>query len=208
LAWPKIELALRLNRLSAPAAGTAGRVTSWCVLALVSVTVLLSAACGGETAGETAQSGRVTVPDDVSGLPSGEVERRLSGLLEPGQPVDGGLAAPGVEPTAVPTPAISIEDILDALNSGHGGVGEIVISVSPSMSQGLANPVLRIKTPPANGSAIVLPDGQLLFVPNPGFTGSDSFEYELLDGAVPVFSAVIEVRPPAGSANGTSEAAQ
>jgi hypothetical protein len=173
----------------------------------MSATVMLSAACGGETAGTTAQGGRVTVPDDVSGLPSLEVERRLGGLIEPGQPVDGGLAAPGVEPTIAPTPAISIEDILDALNSGQGGVGEIVISVSPSMSQGLDNPILRIKTPPANGNAVVLSESQLLFIPNPGFTGGDSFEYELLDGAAPVFSAVVEVRPPAASASGTPEAA-
>ena len=137
------------------------------------------------------------MPDTISDLPSGEVERRLSGLLEPGQPIDNGVSAPLPEPTATPEPTISIEDILEALNSGQGGPGEIVISVSPSMSQGLANAVLRIKTPPSNGSAIILSESQVLFVPGPGFTGGDSFEYELLDGETPVFSAIVEMRPPA-----------
>ena len=180
------------------AAGAAGRAVKRGVVTLLSGIAILSAACDSAPVAPTAQNNRVTVPDDVSGLPSDEVQRRLSGLLEPGLPADGGgLAAPGVEPTAEPD-LIPIDDILDALNSGNGGgVGEIVISVSPSISQGLGEPVLRIKSPPAHGDAIVLSSSQILFVPDSGYSGSNSFEYELLDGDTPVFSAVVELRPPA-----------
>ena len=113
---------------------------------------MLSAACGGETSGATAQGGRVTVPDDVSGLPSREVERRLGGLLEPGQPVDGGLAAPAVEPTIAPTPAISIEDILDALNSGQGGVGEVELVQDHDIQRTVA--VKRLRPDRTNVEAV------------------------------------------------------
>ncbi|MFD0916458.1 Ig-like domain-containing protein, partial [Pseudahrensia aquimaris] len=37
-------------------------------------------------------------------------------------------------------------------------------------------------TPPSNGSVIVTMDGQIVYIPNPGYTGPDEFTYTISDG--------------------------
>ena len=134
---------------------------------------------------------RVTVPDEISSLPSDEVERRLEGLLGEGRPDGPSLGAPGTEPTS--TPEDPLDEILAALNSR--GLSELLITVSPSLYEGLSEPRLVIKNPPAKGQAFTLSVSEILFVPDEGATGSDSFEYELLDGDRSVFSSSVELRP-------------
>jgi hypothetical protein len=141
----------------------------------------------------------VTVPDDISRLPSDEVERRLGGLIGPDRTGGGALAAPGTEPTATPTDPLG--QILEALESR--GLSELLITVSPSLLQGLSDPRLVIKSPPTKGTAIALSVSEILFVPEEGATGSDSFEYELLDGETPVFSSVVKLRPASSLISGS-----
>ena len=44
-------------------------------------------------------------------------------------------------------------------------------------------PAVTITTPPTNGTAVVNPDGTVTYTPNPGFTGTDAFNYVIfLDG--------------------------
>ena len=64
----------------------------------------------------------------------------------------------------------------------------------------LAGPPVVV-TPPSNGTATVNPDGTVTYTPNPGFCGTDTFEYEI---AEPLFTFVaglgeIQVAAPEGS---------
>jgi len=137
------------------------------------------------------QVNRVTVPDEISHLPSDEVERRLGGLLGEGGAGGPSLGAPGSVPTA--TPHDPLDQILEALESSR--LSELLITVSQSLYDDLSDPRLIIKAPPSKGQAIAISMNEILFVPNEGATGEDSFEYELLDGDVSVFSATVELRP-------------
>lgn len=42
--------------------------------------------------------------------------------------------------------------------------------------------VSDIPTPPSNGTAIILSNGNIRYTPNPDFTGTDTFEYEISNG--------------------------
>lgn len=135
----------------------------------------------------------VTVPDDISGLDFDEVERRLGRLL--GDEQASGQAAPVVEPTAAPE-GPTLEEILALLNATTpvAGSGEVVISVSPETLAGLTNPLLTIKSPPSHGSATVISERQILYLPDGSSSGEDEFEYELFDGDRSVFSQVMEFK--------------
>lgn len=134
---------------------------------------------------------KITVPDEVSRLPSDEVERRLGGLLADGGAGGPSLSAPDSGPTA--TPEDPLDQILEALESSR--LSELLITVSPTLYHDLSDPELIIKSPPTKGQAIAISTNKILFVPDEGATGADSFEYELLDGEISVFSAVVELRP-------------
>jgi large repetitive protein len=57
-------------------------------------------------------------------------------------------------------------------------------------------------TNPANGSVFVRPDGTFAYIPNPGFTGNDSFTYTASDGNGGTSTATVAVRvnaPPSAS---------
>lgn len=142
----------------------------------------------------------VTVPDDISNLDSEEVERRLGQLLNAG--ISGGQLAPEGRPTEVPVLPTqvpgepTIEEILELLNSATPvpAMSEVVISISPRTLSGLVNPELSIKSPPAHGTATVIGPNQILYVPDGSGDGTDSFEYELMDGGEHVVSQVVEVK--------------
>ncbi len=57
-------------------------------------------------------------------------------------------------------------------------------------------------TPPSNGTLMINPDGTFTYVPNNGFAGTDSFEYEICDdsGACGTAIAVVTIfnEPPVG----------
>lgn len=165
--------------------------------------ILAAVACAPGTgispagAQDPSDSTGITVPDDISGLDSEEVERRLGRLLNDDVPT--GQSAPDVEPTSTidePT----LEEILALLNSAtpvpatDPVTGEIVISVSPGTLAALDRPVLTIKSPPSHGSVTVISPNQILYMPDGSGDGSDSFEYELFDGDRSVVSQVMEIR--------------
>ena len=56
-----------------------------------------------------------------------------------------------------------------------------------------------IPLPPNNGTATVNPDGTVTYTPNPGFCGTDTFEYEIETAPPPCRPA--ESSPPAACIN-------
>ncbi|MBB3345515.1 putative repeat protein (TIGR01451 family), partial [Luteimonas sp. RC10] len=54
-------------------------------------------------------------------------------------------------------------------------------------------------TPPANGSIVIQPDGTVVYTPNPGFSGDDSFEYRICEITNPencaTATVTVTVRP-------------
>ncbi|MCD9007054.1 DUF11 domain-containing protein [Luteimonas sp. XNQY3] len=54
-------------------------------------------------------------------------------------------------------------------------------------------------TPPANGRIVIQPDGTVVYTPNPGFSGDDSFEYRICEIANPdncaTATVTVTVRP-------------
>lgn len=170
------------------------------VMAIVLLAVVACAPGAGISpagAQDPSESTGITVPDDISGLDSEEVERRLGRLLSDDVPT--GQSAPNVEPTST-TGEPTLEEILALLNSAtpvpatDPVTGEIVISVSPGTLAALGRPVLTIKSPPSHGSATVISPNQILYVPDGSGDGSDAFEYELFDGDRSVVSQVMEIR--------------
>lgn len=161
------------------------------------IVAISAIACAGGQVAEPVEGREVKVPDEVSHLDSAEVERRLGNLLNgTGEP--GSQGAQEVEPTATPGTSgePTLEEILDLLNSAtvEPGTGEITISISPATLSRLANPVLTIKSRPLHGTATVVSVNKIVYVPDSSGAQDDSFEYELFDGAEPVFSQVVEVR--------------
>ncbi|MFN6358267.1 MAG: Ig-like domain-containing protein [Bacteroidota bacterium] len=63
----------------------------------------------------------------------------------------------------------------------------------------LSNPV--IINPPANGTIIILPNGNIKFKPNPNFFGLDSFMYRVCDNGMPVICDSAWVRLIVNSVN-------
>jgi len=55
------------------------------------------------------------------------------------------------------------------------------------------NLTVTIVTNPANGVAIVNADGTVTYSPNPGFEGTDVFEYEICDDGIPSLCDIAEV---------------
>ncbi|OWY21537.1 hypothetical protein C7N43_08610, partial [Sphingobacteriales bacterium UPWRP_1] len=51
--------------------------------------------------------------------------------------------------------------------------------------------VVTTVTPPANGIAYLNPDSTITYIPNPGFTGTDTFTYEITDGLLTDLGTVI-----------------
>lgn len=180
-------------------------VTAICLIALMSITCAADVSVTPDLTGSSGTSltdskgntqiGGVTVPDKISDLDSAEVERRLGRLLIEPSSVDGdALAAQDVEPTAA-SGEPTIQEILDLLNSEAASTdsGEIVISVSQSTIDMLMNPVLTIKTPPLHGSATVVSQYQILYMPGDQQGNGDWFEYELFDGTESVIALTVEL---------------
>lgn len=63
------------------------------------------------------------------------------------------------------------------------------ITITPKLSLSSQNykpSTLKIDTPPLKGTAVPQPDGTILYISNPGFSGIDTFKYSFCgDGAIP-----------------------
>lgn len=93
-------------------------------------------------------------------------------------------------------------DALDDVESTDSGV-PIDISVLPNDIPGdgrtFDNTTLEIITGPTNGSAIVdRSTGKIRYAPNPGYSGPDTFSYEICNDAnqCDIANVIIDVRPP------------
>ncbi len=64
----------------------------------------------------------------------------------------------------------------------------------------LAGPPVVV-TPPSNGTATVNPDGTVTYTPNPGFCGTDTFEYEIAEAQFTFVAGLgqLQVAAPQGS---------
>ena len=69
----------------------------------------------------------------------------------------------------------------------------VLIDILPNDSSRLSPSTVQIATAPSNGSVSVQSDGQVLYTPDPGFSGTDTFVYEAVavDGAY--YSATVTV---------------
>jgi len=91
-----------------------------------------------------------------------------------------GLCADGtVVVYAPPKPPLAMPDVVP-FNYSNGGPP---FSFSPLANDGSFVPInqssLRIVSPPMNGTALVLYNGSIVYFPNPGFYGNDSFVYQI-----------------------------
>ena len=130
-----------------------------------------------------ADSFRYTVSDGVL-TSSGDVEVIVNEAPTP-QPV----AAANRAPTAV----------ADAAETEAGEALQIAVLDNDADPDGAA-PRLSEVTDPANGRAAVNSDGTVTYTPNPGFVGSDRFDYTVTDGELTATAGVtVEVRQPAGA---------
>jgi large repetitive protein len=70
----------------------------------------------------------------------------------------------------------------------------ISLSVLENDSDADGDPISVVSVgPPENGSAEILPDGQISYIPDPDFHGSDSFVYQISDGRTSAVEALITV---------------
>ena len=74
----------------------------------------------------------------------------------------------------------------------HTRGSEIDIGVATADADG--DPLtVTLVTGPANGTAVVNPDGTITYTPNTGFTGTDSFTYTLSDGVTTTAPATVTI---------------
>lgn len=94
-------------------------------------------------------------------------------------------------------------------NNGPIAADDFILSTdgSPSSGNVLDNDsdpdgdpltVTQIVTTPSNGTVSMNPDGSFTYVPDPGFEGSDSFEYEVCDNGTPALCSTAIVRVQTG----------
>jgi len=59
-----------------------------------------------------------------------------------------------------------------------------------------------VKEGPSNGDLGLMPDGSFVYVPNGGFTGTDTFTYEVRDGNGGTDTATVTIKIPGGAGGG------
>jgi hypothetical protein len=79
-------------------------------------------------------------------------------------------------PLNVPAPGVLANDI---------DIDSVGLTVDPGSIVG-----------PSNGTLAINPDGSFSYIPNPGFTGSDSFTYQAFDGFANSGSATVAITVP------------
>ena len=88
------------------------------------------------------------------------------------------------------------------LGNGAGGFACADVSADTNSSRGVALELLgldvssvAVTVAPANGAAVVNPDGSITYTPNPGFSGVDTFTYSVEGSTATV---TVNVRVPVG----------
>ncbi|MFN4086259.1 MAG: Ig-like domain-containing protein, partial [Spirosomataceae bacterium] len=89
---------------------------------------------------------------------------------------------------------------LDAFNNSYS-VQSAVAQVQPILGNDIFNGIapvisqvnLTITTPPANGTAVVNPDGTITYTSNPNFVGVDTYQYSICDKANPTVCDIATV---------------
>ena len=135
---------------------------------------------GGTTSGDTINlDNSHTVSVDISHLAAGTSATLYFDLLGFGA-VDSQVLIDDVflSDSSLATP-IATDDIA-TINQGE--ISTIDVLANDSDSDGTIVPAsLQIQTQPDKGTAILLPDGRVSYLPNSGFAGEDSFTYVVQD---------------------------
>ena len=94
-----------------------------------------------------------------------------------------------VVPPATVTPTIKAVDdtAITTLNT------PVNINVLSNDKDYGTTPQVSLQTPPSNGTAIVNADGSISYTPNTNYSGTDSFVYELCDGAGNCVTATVTI---------------
>ncbi|MEZ4931212.1 MAG: gliding motility-associated C-terminal domain-containing protein [Saprospiraceae bacterium] len=80
-------------------------------------------------------------------------------------------------------PIAWVDDATTPLNSP---VDIDILENDNDPNDGIDTASLTVVTSPANGTAVVNPDGTITYTPNTGFTGQDTFIYEICDYGLPM----------------------
>ncbi len=88
------------------------------------------------------------------------------------------LANPGA-PSNCPSGVTALDDTFLAISDIQNNFGVLLNDLLPGQN----NPVVTIVTPPQNGTATVNPDNTIAYTPATGYCGSDSFTYQVCEGA-------------------------
>ncbi|PBJ81803.1 hypothetical protein CMZ84_14025 [Lysobacteraceae bacterium NML93-0399] len=173
--------------------------------------------------------GNVLNNDTLNGVPATPDTATLTvGTVPPGIVVDPSTGVVGVTP-GTPAGSYSFEyTICEVLNPENCDTASVTVvieapeitavddSTTTDQNTPVTIPVLDndtlngvpvdaddvtvvVLTPPANGSIVINPDGTVVYTPNPGFSGDDSFEYRICEITNPdncaTATVTVTVRP-------------
>jgi uncharacterized repeat protein (TIGR01451 family) len=100
------------------------------------------------------------------------------------------------DPTAINRPPVAVDD------AAATSIGvPVTIDVKANDSDPDGDPLtVSLVAPPADGSAVVNPDGTITYTPGPGFTGTDTFLYQVCDPSNACSTAQVTVTIPTAAA--------
>lgn len=86
--------------------------------------------------------------------------------------------------TATATLTIVVTPVVDVADDTASTLANRPVTTPVQGNDSFSNPdaTITATTPPANGSIAINPDGSITYVPNPGFSGEDSYSYTVKSG--------------------------
>ena len=86
--------------------------------------------------------------------------------------------------TAIATLTIVVTPVADVADDTASTLANRPVTTPVLGNDSFGNPdaTITATTPPANGSIAINPDGSITYVPNPGFSGEDSYSYTVKSG--------------------------
>jgi VCBS repeat-containing protein len=86
--------------------------------------------------------------------------------------------------TAIATLTIVVTPVVDVADDTASTLANRPVTTPVLGNDSFGNPdaTITATTPPANGSIAINPDGSITYVPNPGFSGEDSYSYTVKSG--------------------------